>query len=121
MEGQPMAFMERQITGKIQWVEMDGNDGITFIPAADVPEILEALAIEDDEDRENALEEACGDYYSGTRLDAASVTTREGYGARLIAPGYMDRTEWTVYDTEQEAEDGLTEMYGDEDEDEDAD
>ena len=34
-----------------------------------------------------------------------------GYGARLSAPGYMDCTDWVVFDTEQEAIDYLAETY----------
>lgn len=37
--------------------------------------------------------------------------TIRGYGARLSAPGYLDCTEWTVFETEQEALDYLEEMY----------
>jgi hypothetical protein len=35
----------------------------------------------------------------------------KGYGARLSAPGYLDCTEWAVFDTEEEAEKYLTDMY----------
>ena len=34
-----------------------------------------------------------------------------GYGARLSAPGYLDCTDWCVFDTEQEAIDYLAETY----------
>jgi hypothetical protein len=40
----------------------------------------------------------------------------EGYGARLSAPGYLDCTEWNVYDTEQEAREALDEMYPEDEE-----
>jgi hypothetical protein len=35
-----------------------------------------------------------------------------GYGARLSAPGYMDCTDWVVFDTFEEADEYLAEMYG---------
>jgi hypothetical protein len=38
----------------------------------------------------------------------------EGYGARMSAPGYLDCTDWSVFDTEQEAYNFLNEFYGDE-------
>ena len=38
-----------------------------------------------------------------------------GYGARLSAPGYLDCTEWTVFDTEKEAREFLKETYDVED------
>jgi len=46
-----------------------------------------------------------------------SATIRTGVGARLSAPGYMDCTEWSVFDTEEEAQTYLDETYP-EDEDE---
>jgi len=42
----------------------------------------------------------------------------EGYGARLSAPGYLDCTEWAVFDTVAQAEQYLEEMYGDEESEE---
>ena len=41
-----------------------------------------------------------------------------GYGARLSAPGYLDCTEWAVFETEDEAREYLEEMYPDDEEDE---
>ena len=32
-----------------------------------------------------------------------------GWGARLSAPGYLDATEWTVYETREEAEESFNE------------
>ena len=42
----------------------------------------------------------------------AEIEMVEGYGARLSAPGYLDATDWTVFDTEQEAIAHLEEEYG---------
>ena len=56
------------------------------------------------------------DYLSDT-FDANHILEVEyapGYGARLSAPGYLDCTDWCVFDTEQEARDYLDDMYGDE-------
>lgn len=38
-------------------------------------------------------------------------------GARLSADGYMDRTDWTIHDTEEEAKEYLEEAYPEDDED----
>lgn len=114
-----MSFMQKQITGRGWWVELDGTSGITFVPY----DILSKAQIEfaergtelpesDDEIYSpEAMGEMFGDYYEGS---IQSVTVRQGYGARLSAPGYMDCTEWAVFDSEQEAEDYLEEMYGEE-------
>lgn len=42
-----------------------------------------------------------------------SVQAVFGHGVRLSAPGYLDCTEWSVFDTEEEAVKYLDEMYGD--------
>ena len=42
----------------------------------------------------------------------------QGYGARLSAPGYLDCTEWAVFDTVEEALSYLAEMYEENEEDE---
>jgi hypothetical protein len=105
-----MGFMEPQITDKERWAEVDTNCGTEFIP-------LEQLGITlPDCDTTTNWTEACTellrDYLEGSRV--FSVQEREGYGARLSAPGYLDCTEWAVFDTEQEARDYLDETYGDE-------
>ena len=40
------------------------------------------------------------------------VTVLRGYGARMSAPGYLDSTEWLVFDTEFEAIEYLLDTYG---------
>ena len=44
---------------------------------------------------------------------AEAVAIRQGHGARLSAPGYMDCTEWTVFDTEADAAQYLLDTYYD--------
>jgi hypothetical protein len=39
------------------------------------------------------------------------LETKEGWGARLSASGFMDSTDWCVYDTEAEAREDLAAMY----------
>ena len=41
--------------------------------------------------------------------------TIEGYGARMSAPGYLDCTEWSVFDTEEEAYTYINNAYAYED------
>lgn len=48
-----------------------------------------------------------------------SVELRDGWGARLSAPGYLDCTPWSVFDTRAEAEAHLRDTY-DPDEEDDA-
>ena len=52
-----------------------------------------------DADRDATIEKI-RPYVEGKPLSWENV---KGYGARLSAPGYLDCTEWTVFDTEEEA------------------
>lgn len=94
-------FMEDQVTGKMDWHMIDGNNGTEWYPADDF-----------------TLDEARAEY-EGAFGKVTEAETVSGYGARLSAPGYMDCTEWCVFDTEQEAEDYLRDTFGDDDDDDD--
>lgn len=112
-----MSFMQRQITKKRRWIEIDGTCGVTAVDLEDLTQDQRKIAdsVDGDDSADSAdLQAHFGEYYEGK---VQSVTVREGYGARLSAPGYLDCTEWTVFDTVKEAEEHLTDMYGDEDED----
>lgn len=50
--------------------------------------------------------------YLETSGEPVSFEKIEGFGARLSAPGYLDCTEWTVFETEDEAINYLEENYG---------
>ena len=71
---------------------------------------MKTILVVDDEPK---IVQLLRDYLEGNRV--FSVQEREGYGARLSAQGYMDCTEWAVFDTEEEARAYLDETYGDED------
>jgi hypothetical protein len=97
-----MAFMSYDITTKQAWWKVEDN-GTTFYPCeyfskAEVAKMHDLNL--DDED------------------DAEQIDQIQGYGARLSAPGYLDCTEWGVYDTKAEAKAALDEMYGDDEADE---
>lgn len=103
-----MGFMQRQIEhGK--WYEIDGCEGTEFIPY----DLVGDVDLTDFDGGEIPAEFA--DYCRNT--EATTIEIREGWGARLSAPGYMDCTDWSVYDTEAEATESLEEMFGDDDDD----
>jgi hypothetical protein len=110
-----MAFMEQQVEFG-QWVVVDTNCGGCVLPAdlVDVDKV-KRWAESDSPWAKNKLAKLVGDYIEGTEI--YSVEIKAGWGGRLSAPGYMDCTEWSVYDTEEEALEELTEMYGDDDAD----
>src|ERR1700744_3478652 len=95
-----MAFMQQEITGLQTWVEIDGTHGVTAIPF-DLLNMDQVNVVTETryDVSELTLNEELGDFYEG-RIQ--SVSLRQGYGARMSAPGYMDCTEWCVYDSEAE-------------------
>ena len=98
-----MGFMERQVTGKKLWWEVETTHGAVFLP-------VDLIG------KEPADSDAFADYCDGRVLSWAQ---REGFGARLSAPGYLDCTEWTVFDTAEEAQAYLEETYPEEEEEDD--
>jgi len=94
-----MSFMQRQITHKLDWYSVETTQGTCFVPVEDAGINLDLGDL--------------SDYCEG---DVETFEVIQGYGARLSTPGYMDCTEWTVFDTSQEAEDYLDEYYPEEDE-----
>jgi hypothetical protein len=101
-----MGFMQKQITVKQSWWRVETSQGTEIVPTDLVSqEPADSCAFED--------------YCEG---QVQSWELIEGFGARMSAPGYMDCTEWSVFDTAEEAEKYLEEAYGDdEDESEDSD
>lgn len=52
-------------------------------------------------------------YLNGAPLDKdAECPVKEGWLARLSAPGYLDCTDWSAFETETEAREFLEEFYG---------
>lgn len=108
-----MGFMQQQII-KDEWYGVETGNGTEYIPSD-----LAALGLtvgttyDDDSPEWEEIIGALQDYTECT--DISSVELIEGYGARLSAPGYMDCTEWSVFDTEAEAQAFLDEFYGEDD------
>lgn len=122
-----MAFMERQIVEQ-DWIEVDTAQGIWTIPAELLPNVVAAFAddfelrggsgsLEDILDVDG-IPESILQYTEAYKADQIyNVELRHGFGARLSAPGYMDCTDWTVFDTEDEATAYLDENYPEDDDD----
>ena len=110
-----MSFMQRQVTRKMNWIQAETTYGTEFVPGdlgifvrnSDCPS--QPLTPEEYARYEGMIRP----YTEGT---IQSWENRLGYGARLSAPGYMDCTEWTVFDTEEEAREYLEENYPDDEE-----
>jgi hypothetical protein len=100
-----MAFMQKQVTNKMKWFQVETSQRTEFIQS----DIFAS---------ETTIESVSDliDYCDGVPV---SFEVIEGFGARLSAPGYMDCTEWTVFETAQEAQKYLDEMYPEDEEEAD--
>ena len=77
--------MQKEITNQKDWYEIDTNEGIHFIP-------VETIGY-------NADETTIKPHLPSSIKNIYSVEKITGFGARLSANGYVDATEWGVYDT----------------------
>lgn len=126
-----MSFMKPQMTDLQEWVEVETNEGTFFIPndevgltEDDVAAIMakyEGPPIEDSNGDE--IPPALRDFVPGRRLMGDGVRLVSGYGVRSSAPGFLDCTDWAVYESLEEAEEAYqeeAEACGIEDDEDDA-
>ena len=90
-EGYDFGAMEPQVTPLKEWLEVENRCGETFFFPAD------QFCLDDVEDM--GIDVRVHDYIMG-------------YGARTSMPGYMDSTEWCVYDSPITAAYDLCDLYG---------
>ena len=122
-----MPFMEKQIEYGL-FVMVETLDGTCSIPV-DVcgnPFSTEGIPLGEEVDYDTLSDNPTEDMknmvldyiecYSIDRITSMSLKT--GFGARLSAPGYMDCTEWTVFNTEDGAEQYLHDLQGEDEEEE---
>ncbi len=79
-----------------RWFVIDTTHGTVVIPQDYIGKTLHITASD------------VSDYIEGKFLGFEVV---DGYGARMSMPGYLDCTEWTVFDSEEKADQFLCEMY----------
>jgi len=79
-----------------RWVIIETTNGIVAIPQDCIGKQSTFTASD------------VSDYIDGAFISAEVF---DGYGARLSMPGYLDCTEWTVFETEEQAMHHLSEMY----------
>lgn len=87
-----MSFMRPEIA-KGDWFIVETEQGGTVVPA-DLALVL------NEEDWPKLLP-----YVDGEEIE--SVERKHAFGARLFAPGYIDHTDWTLHDTQEDAEEHL--------------
>lgn len=113
-----MAFMKPQVYFD-QYYHVETNIGSEIVPAdlISLPFAVNFKAggyFDPYHECFPSLARALTPYCEGTSI--SNVQPRQGFLARMSAPGYLDCTEWSVHATEQKARDFLFEMYGDDDE-----
>jgi len=109
-------FMQRQLTGNENWLRVETRQGTEFIRIADTSLFVrnsDCISQPLTDDEREATIDKIRDYVEGTPESWENI---KGYGARLSAPGYLDCTEWTVFDTREEAEKYLAEEYPEDEE-----
>lgn len=103
-----MSFMKQEITEYQKFYEIDGDVGVEFVPFDLVGEVdLDEF----DDYSSHPIPKPLSDYVETSQ--ASHIEIIEGFGARMSAPGYMDCTEWCVFNSIEEAKACLEEMYGD--------
>ena len=114
-EGRRALLSRGHMTANVEfgtWLEVETGDGTVVIAADLAPAVLAGMQgtltnnATDFDDRIAHLRDFFG------LEDIREVARINGYGARLSASGYMDCTDWSVYETEQQAWDSLWEQYG---------
>lgn len=106
-----MPFMQPQVTEKQKWIMVDGPEGTEYLPI-DLwakQEMQNIIAEIQAEETNNKLILKLIEYTRNQTFFESKVI--HGFGARLSAPGYMDCTDWCVFDTEKEARKYIEEMY----------
>jgi hypothetical protein len=113
-----MSFMQAQVTDKQYWIEVEGPQGIEYIPADLVDNPKSVCDAHKSETRQSdppgawvSIEWPDGEFpIPATIRDYVQQSTYwnialvHAYGVRLSAPGYLDCTDWEVYSSKREAQ-----------------
>jgi len=105
-------FMTPEII-KDRWLCADGPQGTEYVPLSvwarnEIDDIIKSYQKEGAE-KDPAIVNNLSKYTENSEFWSLRVI--DGYGARLSASGYLDCTEWSVFDTEQEARVHIEQQY----------
>lgn len=117
-----MSFMRAEITDNEQWLLVETECDTTLLPLRDYglseedvrrmsAELEDGVSANDPKDAatgEFALPAALRDFVYGRYLRALELFS--GYGVRASAPGYLDCTEWNLFETAEEADEAYKEL-----------
>ena len=117
-----MSFMQPEIVHGL-WLRVDTQNGTWWVPEdlvcpvflkQDVAYEVDWYNLEEDSNLK-ALVYTLQDFVDADCSDIYELTLVEGWGGRMSAPGFLDRTEWTVLPEREDVEAVLEDMYGDSD------
>jgi hypothetical protein len=95
-----MSFMQKQIYFG-SYFEVETTCGTEIVPCDVIGRTISTHV------------EALFNYLVGDPTDSEELCeVKEGWLARMSAPGYLDCTEWSAYKTEAQAVQALDDMYG---------
>lgn len=100
-----MSFMQPTIEYGT-WYEIETTYGTQYLPSDMFSDNLKERG---EEEVEEGWKDYVRDFVEGSPLTMEVIS---GWGVRMSAAGYMDCTEWSVFETEQEAIDYCAEIYG---------
>lgn len=109
-------FMQKQVTRKMNWIQVESKCGTDWIPG-DIGLFVRNSDCPSQPLTEEEFARYKKEIWQYTEGEPESWENITGFGARLSAPGYLDCTEWTVFDTEDEAREYLEENYPEDEED----
>lgn len=116
-----MSFMQPEVWQESYW-EIESANGTDFIPCSVCDPDLEQPSDWNEEERgewtdsdeyEKLINLEFRDCLDGGRCKVYSAERKEGWLARLSAPGYLDCTDTSAFETELEALEYLLDMYAD--------
>lgn len=111
-------FMQRQITRFQNWLRVETTHGMEFVSVAETSLFVRDSVTQTHPMTDAERQETVAKIRTYTTGEPQSWENVTGYGARLSAPGYLDCTEWSVFDTEEEANAYLEEMSDEPEQDE---
>jgi hypothetical protein len=112
-------FMEPQITRRQNWLRVETTEGTEWVNVAETSLFVrnsETVTHPMTEQERTETVNKIRPFVNGEPQDWEKVT---GFGARLSAPGYLDCTEWAVFDSEDEAREHLAEISEDDEPEQD--
>jgi hypothetical protein len=90
------------------WLIVSSELGDEVVPCSLVGCGAHSCVVTEDDDTFDELFSLANSFVQGCHITQFEI--RDGWGARLTMPGYLDCTEWTIFRTKEEAEEYLKDL-----------